>query len=85
MITRVGDVGIIDITADLPGISPAIVRSYLGVAVKILSRPVSDPYQQKMSYVLGYLLLPKAKKYAPDLIGHLSTAMSSLTSNVPQN
>lgn len=85
MITRVGDVGIIDITADQPGISPAIVRAYLGVAVNILSRPVSDPYQQKMSYVLGYLLLPKAKKYAPDLIGLISTAMSSLTSNVPQN
>lgn len=38
-----------------------------------------------MSYVLGYLLLPKAKKYAPDFIGLISAAMSSLTSNVPQN
>lgn len=42
MITRVGDVGIIDITADQPGISPALVRAYLDVAVKILSRPVSE-------------------------------------------
>lgn len=85
MITRVGDVGIVDITADQPGISPALVRAYLGTAIKILSRPQSDPYQQKMSYVLGYLLLPKAKKFAPDFIGLISTAMSSLTSNVPQN
>lgn len=85
IITRVGDVGIIDITADQPGISPALVRAYLDVAVKIMSRPASDSYQQKMSYVLGYLLLPKAKKYAPDFIGLISTAMSSLTSNVPQN
>ena len=84
-LTRVGDIGIVDLTADQPGISPALVRAYLETAVKILSRPINDPHQQQLGYVLGYLLLPKAKKHATDLIALLSSAMSSLTSRVPQN
>jgi TonB family protein len=85
MITRVGDVGIVDITGDQPGISPSLVHAYLETAVQILSRPISDPRQQQVCYVLGKLLLPKATKYAPDLISLIGTAMSSLASNVPQN
>lgn len=85
MITRVGDVGIVDITADQPGISPALVRAYLEAAIQILSRPVSDPRQQQISYVLGKLLLPKAIKYAPDLISLFGASTASLASAVPQN
>lgn len=85
MITRVGDVGIVDITADQPGVSPNLVHAYLETAVQILSRPITDPRQQQVGYVLGKLLLPKAAKYAPDLISLIGTAMSALASNVPQN
>src|SRR5438067_2138154 len=85
MITRVGDVGIVDITADQPGISPSLVRAYLETAIQVLSRPISDPHQQQVSYVLGKLLLPKAIKYAPDLISLIGATTSALASNVPQN
>lgn len=85
MITRVGDVGIIDITSDQASISPGLVRAYLETAVQILSRPISDPHQQQVSYVLSKLLLPKAIKYAPDLISLIGSTMSSLAPNMPQN
>lgn len=85
IMTRVGDIGIVDITADQPGISPSLVHAYLEAASQILNRPVSDPQQQQASYVLGKLLLPKAIKYAPDLISSIGASMSALATNVPPN
>ena len=42
MITRVGDIGMIDITADRPDIPQALVRAYLQTAVALLSRQITD-------------------------------------------
>jgi TonB family protein len=83
MITRVGDVGIVDITADLPGIHPSLIRAYLQTAVAILNRQITDPQQRKISYALGYLLIPKAREFAPQLVSPIGAAMASLSANVP--
>jgi hypothetical protein len=83
MITRVGDVGIVDITADLRGIPPALPRSYIQTATTILTRQITDPNQRKMSYALGYLLLPKARKFAPELVAPIGGAVAQLSANVP--
>ncbi len=83
MITRVGDVGIVDITADQPGIPPSLVNAYLHTAVTILNQQTPDPEQRKVSYALGYLLLPKARKFAPDLAAPIGAAMTHLSTNVP--
>ncbi|MBA3240471.1 MAG: energy transducer TonB [Acidobacteria bacterium] len=83
MITRVGDIGIVDITADLQGIPPALVHSYLQAAATILRHQITDPHQRKVSYALGHLLLPKARKFAPDLAAPIGAAMAELSANVP--
>ena len=83
MITRVGDIGMVDITADRPGITTPLIRAYLQTAAAVLNRPVADPYQQKMSYALGYILLPKAQRHAPDLVAPIGGAVARLSANVP--
>ncbi|HYG11707.1 MAG TPA: energy transducer TonB [Pyrinomonadaceae bacterium] len=83
MITRVGDLGIVDITADVQGIPPALVHAYLHTAVTFLQHPIPDPHQRKVSYALAYLLLPKARKFAPELAAPLGAAMTQLSANVP--
>ncbi len=83
MITRVGDIGIVDISADVQGIAPALVHSYLQAAAAILNRPVPDAHQRKVSYALGYLLMPKARKFAPELAAPIGAALAQLSANVP--
>lgn len=83
LITRVGDVGIVDITGDLQGIPPALVHAYLRTAASILNQPINDPHQRKVSYALGHLLVPKARKFAPDLVAPIGAAMAQLSANVP--
>lgn len=83
MITRVGDLGIVDITADIQGIPPALVQTYLQTAVTILQHQTPDPQQRKVSYALGYLLLPKARKFAPELAAPIGAAMTQLSANMP--
>lgn len=82
MITRVGDIGMIDITANLPRIPSSLIRAYLQTAVAILNRQIIDPQQRKISYALGYLLIPKAREFAPQLVSPLGAAMASLSTNV---
>lgn len=83
MLTRVGDVGIVDITADLPGTPPALVRSYLRTASTLLNQQINDPQQRKMGYALGHLLMPKARSAAPDLAAPIGAAMAQLSAQVP--
>ncbi|MBD0371545.1 MAG: energy transducer TonB [Pyrinomonadaceae bacterium] len=83
--TRVGDIGIIDITAERPGTQPALVRAYLEAALEVLTRAMSSPDQQQPSYALGDLLLPKARKFAPDLVAPIGAAMSALSGSIPAN
>ena len=50
MLTRVGDIGMVDLTADIQGIPPALVRSYLHTAETILHHPITDAHQRKVGY-----------------------------------
>ncbi|HEU4510355.1 MAG TPA: energy transducer TonB [Pyrinomonadaceae bacterium] len=81
--TVVGDILVANITVDRPGVPPALVRSYLATAADILWRTTSDAEQRKYSYALCYMLLPKAKNVAPDLIAKFDAIMATLTPNVP--
>jgi TonB family protein len=83
LITRVGDIGMVDITADRPGVAPTLVRSYLQAAAAVLNRQMTDPYQQEVGYALSYLLLPKAQQFAPDLVPPIGAALARLSANVP--
>lgn len=83
MITRVGDVGVVDITADLPNVPPSLVQAYLRTAVGLLRRPTPDARQRKTAYALAHLLMPKARKFAPDLAAPLGALLAELSAGVP--
>jgi hypothetical protein len=83
VITRVGNVGIADITADRPGIPPSLIQNYLSIAAELLNRPIADAYQRQSAYALTYLLLAKARVHAPEILPLLSAALTSMTAGVP--
>lgn len=83
VLTRVGGFLMPDITADRPDAPRPLVRAYLEAAVNFLSRRHADPNQAQSSYALGYLLLPKAGRFAPELVAPLGTGMSALQASVP--
>ncbi len=80
----VGRILVNDITADRPNIPPGLVRAYLEAATQILTRRISNPNQLPHYYIACYLLLPKAKKFAPNLTPYIAAAMHALASDVPQ-
>lgn len=82
-LTRIGNIIFPNITANLPNISANLIREYIRNAVLVINRPTSDNGQRQMKYALGYLLLPKAQEFAPDLVGELGGAIGALTSFVP--
>ncbi|HEX8144092.1 MAG TPA: hypothetical protein VF553_15940 [Pyrinomonadaceae bacterium] len=75
--------GVPDLTADRPGVPPTLVRAYLNTAAKLMLRPIADPKQRQLYYVLGYFMTPKAEKFAPELVSVMTAAMSTLASTVP--
>jgi TonB family protein len=83
MLTRVGDVGMIDITADRPGVRPSLIPAYLRTAAGLLRQPTADPQQRKLNYALAYLLMPKALKFAPGLAAQLGASLADLSTGVP--
>jgi len=83
MLTRVGDVGMVDITADRPGVPPSLIPAYLRTAAGLLRRQTPDPQQRKLSYALAYLLMPKALKFAPDLAAQIGASLADLSMGVP--
>src|SRR5438045_8379873 len=58
---------VVNLSKDRAGVPPTLIRAYLTAAVQVLARPVSDPHQQKLYYISGYQLLPKAQRFAPTL------------------
>lgn len=82
-LTRVGNIIFPNLTVNLPNTSANLVQSYIKSAVFIINRPTSDARQKQYKYALGYVLLPKAQEFAPNLIGELGGAMAALTSSVP--
>jgi hypothetical protein len=79
----VGRVMVPDISAERPGVPPELVRLYIAAAARILSRPVADAKQKQLYYVTGQLLLPKAHRFAPDLVSFISAAMQTMAADVP--
>lgn len=83
--TRVGNIGLqADVAVDRPDISPVIIRAYLIAAINILDRTKSDPDAQSRNFAAAYLLLPKAKSFAPDLVPRLS-AIANNAGVAPQD
>lgn len=82
----VGNVLVYDLTLDRPNVAPSLVRSYLQTAAVLLARSNSLPQSQlSLPYVAGYLLLPKAQRFAPDLAPGISAAMQALAPKIPQD
>jgi hypothetical protein len=75
--------GVPDITADRPGVPPAVVRAFINTVTKLMLRPIADPKQRQLYYVLGYFMTPKAERFAPDQLSLIAGAMSTLAQNVP--
>ncbi|HSK74135.1 MAG TPA: energy transducer TonB [Pyrinomonadaceae bacterium] len=81
--TRVGNIIIPNITANLPNIPANLIQEYVRNAVPVINRPSNDIRQRQLKYALGYLLLPKAQEFAPNLVGELGGAIAALASFVP--
>lgn len=75
----VGSVGFhADISYDRPGISAEAVDGYLRSSVAILTRPISTEAIQVQNRAAAFLLLPKARRLAPDLIPILSNLSTGI-------
>lgn len=83
LITSVGGVLVQNISADRPGIAPAVLRQYLETAVNILTRQISDPRQKQLYYLAAYQLMPRVKQWLPDRAQLLATSMASLVPSIP--
>lgn len=81
--TRVGNIGIADITMERTGTPPELIQAYLATGVGILSRPIPDPRERQVGYAFGHLLAPKVQVYTPNLLPQLSVTMTALSANVP--
>ena len=73
-----------DISYDRPGNSPETVDHYLRSSVSILTRPVDSELTQRQNRAAAFLLLPKSRRFAPDLVpilGNLSTGIDPKRTN----
>ncbi len=80
---RVGDIGMPDLTANIPDMPPDLIRAYLRTAIQIISRLTPNAEQRKVKYALGYMMVPKAQEFAPNLVPEIVAAMASLSTQVP--
>lgn len=81
----VGNLIVYDITEDRPNISPGLIRAYLSTANQLIMRASQSPdeKQKRLYHAIGYLLLPKAEKYAPELSPALQSGMQQLAGQLP--
>ncbi|HKU72911.1 MAG TPA: hypothetical protein VJR02_03235 [Pyrinomonadaceae bacterium] len=73
-----------DISYDRPGNSPETVDHYLRSSVSILTRPVDSEPTQLQNRAAAFLLLPKSRRFAPDLVpilNNLSTGIDPKRTN----
>jgi hypothetical protein len=74
------DVGgqlVVDLSLPRPDVSVLATTAYLNAATDILSRPVSDPAQQKLYYIVSYQLYPKVLQLVPSRAPQLAAAMAA--------
>ena len=75
----VGSIGFhADISYDRPGRSADLVDAYLRSCVAILTRPVQSEGLMAQHRAAAFLLLPKARRFAPDLVPILSNLSSTI-------
>lgn len=80
----IGNLLVYDITANRPGMPLPLIRAYLGAAGLILANGRFMDNQQRQTYYLASrLLLAKAEKFAPELIGVFASVMAQLSGAVP--
>ena len=80
---RVGDILMPDISASQPGVPVTLIQNYIRSAISLINRPSVDADQGTVKYALGYLLVPKAQEFAPNMVAELLAGMASLASLVP--
>jgi len=67
-----------DISYDRSGNSPETLDHYLRSSVSILTRPVDSELTQLQNRAAAFLLLPKARRFAPDLVPILSNLSTGI-------
>ena len=67
-----------DISYDRPGNSLETVDHYLRSSVSILTRPVDSEQTQLQNRAAAFLLLPKSRRFAPDLVPILSNLSTGI-------
>ncbi len=82
-VTVVDRILVPNITVQRPGMSPALISTYLTTASNLLVRAATDKDQQQFTYALGRMLLIKARSVAPDLVPQIEAAMAAVSSDVP--
>jgi hypothetical protein len=82
-VTVVDRILVPNITVQRPGMSAALVNTYLTTASSLLVRAVTDKNEQQFTYALGRMLLIKARSVAPDLVPQIEAAMAAVSSDVP--
>lgn len=73
-----------DISYDRPGNSPETLDHYLRSSVSILTRPVDSELTQLQNRAAAFLLLPKSRRFTPDLVpilNNLSTGIDPKRTN----
>jgi hypothetical protein len=81
--TSVGKLGVVNITTPRSDTPPEILRAYLDTCIRLLSRPVADPQEKQVYYVLGYQLSGVAQQLFPDRATQLSAVMQAMSSEIP--
>jgi hypothetical protein len=69
-----------DISYDRPGISPETVDRYLRSSTSILTRPIDSESMLLQNRAAAFLLLPKSRRFAPDLVPILTNLSSGIDS-----
>jgi len=67
-----------DISVDRPEIRAELVEQYLRTCVAVLSRPVTNDATLAQYKAAAFLLLPKARRYAPQYVPLLSTLSTGI-------
>lgn len=67
-----------DISVDRSGIRSELVEQYLRLCVAVLSRPVTNDATLSQYKAAAFLLLPKARRYAPQYVPVLSTLSTGI-------
>lgn len=70
---RVGNVLVkADISLDRSQLTPTVARAYIHFAADALSRPPADPEEVRLKAAAAQLLIPKAQRFAANLVPGLS-------------